>query len=693
MKRLLFLFSLHLLGQAGFSQEVLWADKVIEFSSDVNQISARLSYGVNQILGEPNVYPQSYVSPCAWTPNGSDFGQDYIMVGFPKAIVPKSVGIAESFNPGGIVRIFGYTEAGEELLLHENTSSKPRTMGRLWLVPVETNGKAINAVKLLIDHLSAKGIKQIDAVGICNEKSFKVEINIAENLPEDLQKINLGPMVNSTFGEVAPLISADGKNLFFTRIKHPGNIKDPQDKENIRQDIWQSVMDSQGNWTAAKNLGEPINNKDDNAATSVSGKGKSLFILNVYGKNTMTTGLSRTNFVNGTWTYPKKVEIDYFQALQNEPVPTIINQRSNTSNDIRIEFTVSHDEKVLIMGLRRDVSYGSKDLYVSFQKEDGSYSMPVNLGPIINTAADEGSPFISIDKKTLYFNSRGHRGYGDADIFMSQRLDSTWTKWSTPKNLGPSINSPSWDGYFSIPASGDYAYLSSRENSLGQEDIFKLTLFKSIRPNPVVLVKYQVKNALTEELLNIPPRFTCNVDSLRMEEISWNFNEQEKEWEAFFPVNAIFKMDFNEDGYLQKTETIDLSREENYKEIHRVIPLTPITAGQKMVLEYVTFDQGKFDLRDTSIAELEKIVALMKKYPDMHILLEGHTDNQGDFTLNVELAKNRVQAVKKYLVNQGRIAASRIETKSWGPLKPIASNSTPETREKNRRVEFTIVKM
>ena len=112
-----------------------------------------------------------------------------------------------------------------------------------------------------------------------------------------------------------------------------------------------------------------------------------------------------------------------------------------------------------------------------------------------------------------------------------------------------------------------------------------------------------------------------------------------------------------------------------------------------MVLENLIFAQGKYEIETSSYDELEKLVKIMKEYPKMRILLEGHTDNQGDFTLNVKLAKDRVDEVKSYLIKKGKISSSRIETKSWGPIKPISSNSTPETRKKNRRVEFTILKM
>ena len=141
------------------------------------------------------------------------------------------------------------------------------------------------------------------------------------------------------------------------------------------------------------------------------------------------------------------------------------------------------------------------------------------------------------------------------------------------------------------------------------------------------------------------------------------------------------------------SDSLDLSSEKDYREINQNFFLVPVRAGHKMILENLIFAQGKYEIQKSSYDELEKIIGIMNEYPAMEVLLEGHTDNQGDFTLNVELAKNRVDAVKTYLVEIGGIAEERIYTKSWGSIKPISSNSTPQTRKKNRRVEFTIIKM
>ena len=113
-------------------------------------------------------------------------------------------------------------------------------------------------------------------------------------------------------------------------------------------------------------------------------------------------------------------------------------------------------------------------------------------------AGDEFGMFLAADGKTLYFASDGlEGGYGSSDVWKATRLDDSWTNWSKPVNMGPKINSDDWEAYFTIPASGEYAYFVSEKNSLGEEDIYRIALPKEAKPEPVVLVTGVVKNKKT----------------------------------------------------------------------------------------------------------------------------------------------------------------------------------------------------
>jgi len=126
---------------------------------------------------------------------------------------------------------------------------------------------------------------------------------------------------------------------------------------------------------------------------------------------------------------------------------------------------LANDGKTLLMALERNDSYGGLDIYVSFLDKSGLWSKPLNLGPDVNTAADDFAPFVAADGVTMYYATDGFATYGKNDIFVTRQLEELWKKWSVPFNLGPVINTPGSDAYYTIPASGEYAYFVSDRNS------------------------------------------------------------------------------------------------------------------------------------------------------------------------------------------------------------------------------------
>jgi outer membrane protein OmpA-like peptidoglycan-associated protein len=614
-------------------------------------------------------------------------------VGFEKAIKVRQVIIGETVSPGAIGRVFGYTKDNTEILLYENRDPAPRLSGRIWNIIIPETQQEINAIKILIVHSLNKGLKEYDAIGISNsDHPYVAKINVAEKLPPNLEKENLGVNVNSKYGEVAPIVSPDGKFLYFTRLNHPDNTKDKTAKGEktveIPQDVWVSKLNKNGGWDAAVNIGEPINNPANNAAATISADGKSLFVLNVYLPNgKYVAGLSKATMKNKKWELPKQIRIADFQALE------VYDEKIKVKKTVT-EYAISSDEKYLVMGLRRSETFGDKDLYVSLKTSDNSYGKPINLGPILNSAGNEGSPFLAADNKTLYFNSNGHPGYGDADIYVTTRLDDSWTKWTEPVNLGPDINSPEWDGYITIPASGEFAYFSSLKNSLGSDDIFKIKLFPSIKPQMVVLYDFQFKDKVTNNILTPKISFQALGEVKdTTNAINWTYDEETLLNKSILSIGKKYEINATLESYGDFKATVDLSKETKYKELKAVFEMLPLVQGQKMVLQNLFFDQGQSIIKEESFEELEKVKKIMAENPSMEILLEGHTDNQGDMLKNIKLAEDRVNAVKDYITKDGVVDGKRIGIKSWGPYKPVLRNSSEEARKKNRRVEFTITKM
>jgi outer membrane protein OmpA-like peptidoglycan-associated protein len=383
-------------------------------------------------------------------------------------------------------------------------------------------------------------------------------------------------------------------------------------------------------------------------------------------------GISISNKTANGWSVPQDVKIDNYY-------------NKGGSN----EFCMSADRKVFLFAIKRDDTYGDNDLYVSFLKDNGEYTEPKNLGSTVNTSAWEISPFLAADGVTLYFGSPGHPGYGSTDIFVTKRLDSTWTKWSEPQNMGPDINSSSWDAYFSIPASGNYAYVVSDKESIGGIDIFRIKLPNALKPKPVVLVYGKVLNSKTNE--PVDANIAYNILSTNKEVGIAISNIKDGSYKIVLPADEVYSFLAKKENFYSVAENIDLKNITEYKEIERNLYLAPIEIGETIRLNNLFFDFNKSNIRTESFAELDRILKLLNDNPNMTVEIAGHTDNVGTDAYNLKLSGDRANAVKTYLLGKG-IAAERISSKGYGKSKPCVPNTTEEGRQKNRRVEFTILK-
>ena len=662
--------------ETGFTQpKIQWASKVLGFSSErVDASNPGPQYRAIQVLGSPNKLPQIGESVCAWSTAGADtYAEEYIKVGFENPARIKQVSIGENWGSGAIIRVLAYDSTDREYIIHENKEYDPTEKGRMWNIIILQTEYKVHAIKLIVAPAKIPGYNQIDAIGISEiDLPFEAKINLAKDIPKEIIKENLGKGINSKTGEVAPVITPDGKTLYFTRLGH-----DLNNGKNKAQDVWFSKVQTDGTWGESENINEPINTSENNAVTTISADGKSIYVLNIYMPDgTLRQGLSVSKRNKLGWELPKEVKIsDYYNR---EKV---------------VEFSLAPNGKVLVMSCERMDSFGSRDLYVSFLTNE-LWSKPLNMGVNINTAEDEGSPFIAADSKTLYFSTAGFPGYGKNDIFLTKRLDSTWTNWSEPENIGDLINTSKWDGYFTIPASGEHAYFSSDELSIGKEDIFRIKLFPSIRPDPVAIISGTVINAFDKKTISAEVVMELLNDSTGTDKIVAEFDPETGEYKMVVPLKKAYSLNASKKGFISISENLDLSKDRRFREIKKNISLIPIKEGQTMVLNNLFFNQSKFDILFSSYPELNRIIKLMQEYPTMQVIIEGHTDGSDEnMILNVKLSQERANEVKKYLVEKGQIDTKRIQTKGWGQSKPIASNATEETRKKNRRVEFTILKL
>lgn len=263
--------------------------------------------------------------------------------------------------------------------------------------------------------------------------------------------------INSAYAELKPALAPDGQRLYFSRSGHPGNILGETDLE----DIWYAELDTlSGNWSDPIRMSGHLNNMGPNFINSVSLTGDTIILGNQYlKKGKMRSGLSYSVNVRGQW---------------SEAMPIKIKNDYNLSDHANAY--VSLKSGVIISSIERDETVGGRDLYVSFWNGKEA-TQPINMEMVINTDQEEASPFLAEDNKTLYFASNGHSGYGGLDIFVTRRLDETWTNWSEPENLGPAINGNLDDSFFSITHGGEYAVFS-KQTSVHNTDIFSIEMNK-----------------------------------------------------------------------------------------------------------------------------------------------------------------------------------------------------------------------
>jgi OmpA-OmpF porin, OOP family len=386
----------------------------------------------------------------------------------------------------------------------------------------------------------------------------------------------------------------------------------------------------------------------------------------------------------------------------NEAVPNFQNKSVGAGGHI------TPDKTVFVFSSDTSTSHLNEDIYVSF-KVGTRWTEPKNLGPDINTKNPDITPWLSADTKTLFFASNNQPSFGSFDIFSSERLDSTWVKWSPPKNLGPETNSVGRELFYST-VDGKIFYTSTL-NSEGQGDI------KERRTPDVAKVLAPVLKEKNDSIpkihiaqkivpVDIPDNGLTNIfgrvtDSGTGKPVQANIvfygpsmvfvsSSEEGSYKAGLLPKSLYSVRVESHGYFGYFAKINLIKQQE-RQLEINFTLRPVSVGTSVNLQSVLFKQSTPDMLPESYDELDMVVDFLKINPTVEIELEGHTDNAGDAEANLKLSHERVAVVKNYITQKG-IAPRRIQGIGYGGANPIASNRTEEGRRLNRRVEFKILK-
>lgn len=346
--------------------------------------------------------------------------------------------------------------------------------------------------------------------------------------------------------------------------------------------------------------------------------------------------------------------------------------------------SVSPDGKTLYFASNMPGGFGKFDIYKAPINSDGTVGEAVNLGQKVNTEGQEMFPYIS-SNNTLYFSSTGHLGLGGMDVFYTKEIDG---RMAPIRNVGIPISSNGDDFAFRIDEETEEGFVSSnRDGGQGSDDIYA---FKKLQPLCDVLITATVLDDKTREPLNGASISLLDSDGNNL--VSKTTNALGVA-EFIVECEMDSELQVTMEGYNNKKVTVSGTNEEEIDVQIYLDPIESIIAADRIELDPIYFDFDKSNITAQAAFELDKLVQIMNKYPDMIIKATSHTDFRGSNAYNDSLSERRANSTIQYVISKG-IDESRISAIGKGETEPkveCGNSCTEEEHQMNRRSEFIIV--
>lgn len=474
--------------------------------------------------------------------------------------------------------------------------------------------------------------------------------------------IDMGIEINSPQADYGPTLSPDNKFIFFTSKRNTKKMG----VRNItvqNEDIYYA-RNVDGYWDPAQPLTN-INTSYNEGSAVLTRNGKKLYFCRCEAPG----GLGDCDI------YVAELQPDSTWGKIKNLGPKV------NSNVWDSHPALSRSEDTLFFASARLGGFGGTDLYYTTKLKDGSWSPARNMGPVINTRKDEVSPFYHPNHNVLYFSSDGGHipNFGSFDIYKSYYSRMGWQE---PVNVGPLVNGKGSENYFTIDLeSKNLYYARSEETDIQNLELNSFPLPMEAQPTATAHLEGAVIDSISK---NPFTGIVSVIDLTKSVEIapkylrpdgSYDFDLiQDHEYlvivtgDDFFRVERQFKLVGDTAIYIE----------------------TPAISLKKWAFASLEFEQGSAKILPEMHNDLNKLVKFMADHPTFSLRISGHTDSQGKPADNLKLSQRRADAIRKYIIDKGKVDPARVEAIGHGSNQPLIEEKTEADRSINRRVEFEI---
>ncbi|MFL2643472.1 MAG: cell envelope biogenesis protein OmpA [Flavobacteriales bacterium] len=346
--------------------------------------------------------------------------------------------------------------------------------------------------------------------------------------------------------------------------------------------------------------------------------------------------------------------------------------------------SLSCDGEIIYFSSDMPGGYGNFDIYKGEIDSIGNISNVKNLGQKINTEGQEMFPHVCCDN-ILYFSSDAHLGLGGMDVFYTKPVDG---KWTAPRNVGIPVNSNADDFAFILAENCEDGFVSSnRSGGKGSDDVYAV---KKLLPLCDILLTTNILDSKTKEPISFATTSISDntgiVDNTKM-------TSEKGLAEFMIECEDKIQLTVSKTGY--ESKMLDLTFTDIPPPVLDVYldPIEEIIVEEKINLNPIYFDFDKSNITNKAAFELDKLVAIMEKYPEMIIRAESHTDSRGPASYNKGLSDRRAKSTAQYVISKG-ISEDRITGVGKGEEEPrvdCSQGCSKEEHAQNRRSEFIIV--